>query len=51
MAEDRTFDDFTDEELDDIEKNDPDLYDQLNDNTIESMRDLVYPDEDSRPDD
>lgn len=51
MAEDRTFDDFTDEELDDIEKNDPDLYDKLNDNTVESTLDMMYPDEDSRPDD
>lgn len=51
MKEDRTFDDFTDEELDEIEKNDPELYDTLNDNTVEVTLDRMYPDEDSRPDD
>jgi hypothetical protein len=51
MKEDRTFDDFSDEELDEIEKNDPELYDTLNDNTVEATLDTMYPDEDSRPDD
>lgn len=51
MKEDRTFDDFTDEELDEIEKNDPELYDTLNDNTVEVTLGTMYPDEDSRPDD
>ena len=49
MNEDRTFDDFSDEELDEIEKNDPELYDTLNDNTVESTLDMMYPDQDSRP--
>ena len=51
MKEDRTFDDFSDEELDEIEKNDPELYDTLNDNTVEATLDTMNPDEDSRPDD
>ena len=51
MKEDRTFDDFSDEELDEIEKNDLELYDTLNDNTVEATLGTMYPDEDSRPDD
>ena len=51
MKEDRTFDDFSDEELDEIEKIDPELYDTLNDNTVEATLGTMYPDEDSRPDD
>ncbi len=43
MKEDRTLDDFSDEELDDMEQNDPERYEQVCENTNEDMTEMMYP--------
>ena len=50
MAEDRTYFDLDDEEMDELERN-PEDYEDVIENSNELLWDLMYPDEDSRPDD
>ena len=42
-CDDRTIDDFDEEELKDMEKNDSERYRDVNSNTIEEMRKSMYP--------
>lgn len=43
MNEDRTFNDFSEEELDDMERNDPGRFEQVSENTDEDMLEMMYP--------
>lgn len=43
MKENRTLNDFSDEELDYMEENDPDRYNQVCENTNEDMLNMMFP--------
>ena len=50
MADDRTYFDLDDDEMEELERN-PEDYEDVIENSNELLWDLMYPDEDSRPDD
>lgn len=49
MSDYRTVDDLSDEEYEDYQNN-PDAWQDVTDNTEEDALDMMYSDEDSRPD-
>lgn len=51
MKEDRTLDDFSEEEdLKKIKQNDPDRFDQINQNTLDDMNEMMFPNGPTDPD-
>lgn len=50
MKENRTRDDFSEEELGKMEQDDPDRFDQINQNTLDDMNEMMFPNGPTDPD-